>query len=29
MKVLIECEKKVEDPTDDIEVIFNKITAWK
>jgi len=29
MKELLEVEKRVEDPNDDIEKIFDKITAWK
>ena len=29
MKELLEVEKRVEDPHDDIEKIFDKITAWK
>ena len=29
MKELLACEKRVEEPTDDIQEIFNKITAWK
>jgi hypothetical protein len=29
MKELLACEKRVEDPNDDIQAIFDKITAWK
>jgi hypothetical protein len=29
MKELLEVEKRVDDPHDDIEAIFDKITAWK
>jgi hypothetical protein len=29
MKELLACEKRVEEPTDDIQEIFNKITTWK
>jgi hypothetical protein len=25
----LECAKRIEDPLDDIETIFNKILAWK
>lgn len=29
MKELLACNDRVEDPTDDIKRIFDKITAWK